>query len=340
MIAAVHSGGASEGLAVIRPFGTTITTCSNEGLDVISPFGETITTCSSTNLCGSFASCVTNQNVGIATLAADESNLLVTIKVSYQVDDFCIGAPSYHNYAINARLTIFCSDGTVAPTTVTSDPTTTPTAPPSKTPTQTPTLFPSTGPTQSPTQSTNTPTKMPTYATPLITNCNDGTERVCYYVDIAPLPGVIQSRLIAIQDVDHGEIDTYYDIYVMPTSNHCVDPSITLTYESIDYDSGGASEGLAVIRPFGTTITTCSSTNLCGSFASCVTNQNLGIAKLAADESNLLVTLKVSYGVDDLCTSFYAINARLTIFCSDATVPPSNAPITPPSATPTQPSID
>eukprot|EP01083_Nonionella_stella_P300782 1028616_1 len=111
----------------------------------------------------------------------------------------------------------------------------------------------------------------------------------------------------------------------MPTSNHCVDPSITLTYESIDYDSGGASEGLAVIRPFGTTITTCSSTNLCGSFASCVTNQNLGIAKLAADESNLLVTIKVSYQVDDFCIGApsyhnYAINARLTIFCSDATV--------------------
>eukprot|EP01083_Nonionella_stella_P081948 226046_1 len=279
------SGGASEGLAVIRPFGTTITTCS------------------STNLCGSFASCVTNHNLGIAKLAADESNLLVTLKVSYQVDSFCTG------YAINARLTIFCSDAT-------------------KNPTLTPTI------------ATTTPTKTPTYASPVIQDCYDGTERVCYYVDIAPLPGVIQSRLITIQDVDHGAMDTYYDIYVTPANNHCVDPYITLTYESIDYDSGGASEGLGVIRPSGFTIATCSSTNYCGSFASCVTNENLGMAKLAADESNLLVTLKVSYGVDDLCTTSYVINARLTIFCSDATVSPTNDPTTPPTTAPTQPSID
>eukprot|EP01083_Nonionella_stella_P132051 401438_1 len=130
-----------------------------------------------------------------------------------------------------------------------------------------------------------TQTKTTTYAPPLITPCNNGTERVCYYVDIDPLMGVVQSRSITIQDVDHGNIDTYYDIYLTPTSNHCVDPSITLICERIDYDYTG--ESLAVIRPSGTTVATCNASNVCDSFTSCVTNQNLGITKLAADESNL-----------------------------------------------------
>eukprot|EP01083_Nonionella_stella_P216334 777779_1 len=217
-----------------------------------------------------------------------------------------------------------------------------PSAAPSSSPTQAPSTAP-TGPsaqptTRTPTEPTNTPTKTPTYATPVITNCTNETERVCYYVDIHPIPGVVQSRLISIQDIDHGAIDTYYDIYVTPTINHCVDASVTLTYEQIDYDGGGTFEGLDVIRPSGTTITTCSSTNDCGSFASCVTNQTLGVTKLIADESNLLVTLKVSYGVDDLCTSYhnYAINARLTIFCSDATAPPTTDPTAAPSSPPTR----
>eukprot|EP01083_Nonionella_stella_P058886 154142_1 len=224
-----------------------------------------------------------------------------------------------------------------APTGVSTQPTNapsaSPTAVPSTAPTQ-PSISPTKNPTRPTTEPTNTPTKAPTYAAPVITNCTKGTERVCYYVDIHPLPDVVQSRLISIQDIYHGSNDTYYDIYVTPTSNQCVDPSITLTSEQIDYDMRPSlDEGLHVITPDGTTIETCTSGN-----------QNLGITKLAADESNLLVTLKVSYGVDDLCGGApsyhnYAINARLTIFCSDATVPPTNDPTnepTQPSATPTK----
>eukprot|EP01083_Nonionella_stella_P181539 650646_1 len=212
-----------------------------------------------------------------------------------------------------------------------------PSAAPSSSPTQAPSTAP-TGPsaqptTRTPTEPTNTPTKAPTYAAPVITNCTKGTERVCYYVDIHPLPDVVQSRLISIQDIYHGSNDTYYDIYVTPTSNQCVDPSITLTSEQIDYDMRPSlDEGLHVITPDGTTIETCTSGN-----------QNLGITKLAADESNLLVTLKVDFGVDDLCGEpwpyYYAINAQLTIFCSDSTAPPTNDPTSEPSHPTINPTI-
>eukprot|EP01083_Nonionella_stella_P070905 190028_1 len=257
-------------------------------------------------------------------------------------------------------------DPTTFPTSAPSDPTSDPTSHPSGNPTMFPTKAPSSNPTTFPTRApstpsqppslasidptvlptrtpsnnptltstvpTMTPTKTPTYATPVITACSYGTLRFCYYVDIAPVPGIVQSRLISIQDVDRtNSVSTFYDIYVTPTTHHCVDPSVTVTYESIDYDSGGISEGFGVIRPDGTTIITCSSTNACGSFASCVTNQNVGITMLPADESNLLVTLSVAYQVDDFCTGSpsyhnYVINARLTIFCSDATAPPTTDP--------------
>eukprot|EP01083_Nonionella_stella_P148322 469269_1 len=219
----------------------------------------------------------------------------------------------------------------------------------------------STNPTRNPTSTPTEPTKTPTYAPPVITACNDGTQRVCYTVDIAPLPGVVQSRLITIQDTDHGKI--FYDIYVTPTGDHCVDPSITLTYEQIgtlnpyfhphlhaqhyvytiythvtrtDYNADESDETLTVIDPLGSTIKTCTSSNACGKFASCVTNQTLGVTKLAADESNLLVTLRKGADVDDLCSSSYnVINAQLTIFCSDATAPPTKAPTAMPSNHPT-----
>eukprot|EP01083_Nonionella_stella_P157971 513453_1 len=221
------------------------------------------------------------------------------------------------------------------PTTFPTRAPSTPSQPPSLAsidPTVLPTRTPSNNPTLTSTVPTMTPTKTPTYATPVITACSYGTLRFCYYVDIAPVPGIVQSRLISIQDVDRtNSVSTFYDIYVTPTTHHCVDPSVTVTYESIDYDSGGISEGFGVIRPDGTTIITCSSTNACGSFASCVTNQNVGITMLPADESNLLVTLSVAYQVDDFCTGSpsyhnYVINARLTIFCSDATAPPTTDP--------------
>eukprot|EP01083_Nonionella_stella_P292719 995617_1 len=95
---------------------------------------------------------------------------------------------------------------------------------------------------------TSNPTKAPTYASPVITSCNNGTERLCYYVDIDPLVGVVQLRLITTQDVDpiviQGPFVSATNTYFAITFNifgavTCRDPSIDLRFERIDTDTIG-----------------------------------------------------------------------------------------------------
>eukprot|EP01083_Nonionella_stella_P084470 233844_1 len=262
--------------------------------------GTIIATCggSTLNSCGAFASCLSGYNLPITQIESEEQTRLMTIKRESVVDAMCS-----HDYAINVRLTITCSAKTGHPT-----------ASPTRLPSLSPTNVPST---QSPTDVTSQPTLSPTYAAPVI-NSSCGSHRTCYYLNIAPIPGITISRTIDVQEIGgSSSYDSYFEIYVTPKGHSCTDPSITLTYERIDYDSPG--ETLSV-NASGTEIATCggSTSNLCDSFASCLSGYYLGITQLDSEQEAQLITIKRDSSVrySTSCSHNYAVNVHLTITCS------------------------
>eukprot|EP01083_Nonionella_stella_P300649 1027588_1 len=282
--------------------------------------GTIIATCggSTLNSCGAFASCLSGYNLPITQIESEEQTRLMTIKRESVVDAMCS-----HDYAINVRLTITCSAKTGHPT-----------ASPTRLPSLSPTNVPST---QSPTDVTSQPTLSPTYAAPVI-NSSCGSHRTCYYLNIAPIPGITISRTIDVQEIG-GSYDSYFEIYVTPKGHSCTDPSITLTYERIDYDS--PTETLSV-NASGTEIATCggSTSNLCDSFASCLSGYYLGITQLDSEQEAQLITIKRDSSVrySTSCSHNYAVNVHLTITCSAKTGQPTTAPPTPsPTATSNDP---
>eukprot|EP01083_Nonionella_stella_P300650 1027591_1 len=275
--------------------------------------GTIIATCggSTLNSCGAFASCLSGYNLPITQIESEEQTRLMTIKRESVVDAMCS-----HDYAINVRLTITCSAKTGHPT-----------ASPTRLPSLSPTNVPST---QSPTDVTSQPTLSPTYAAPVI-NSSCGSHRTCYYLNIAPIPGITISRTIDVQEIG-GSYDSYFEIYVTPKGHSCTDPSITLTYERIDYDS--PTETLSV-NASGTEIATCggSTSNLCDSFASCLSGYYLGITQLDSEQEAQLITIKRDSSVrySTSCSHNYAVNVHLTITCSAKTGQPTVSPSQPPT---------
>eukprot|EP01083_Nonionella_stella_P084472 233850_1 len=176
------------------------------------------------------------------------------------------------------------------------------------------------------------PTPSPTYAAPVISSC--GSYRSCYYLNIAPLPGVAVSRTI---DVQGGwpwifPVDSYFEIYVTPKGHPCVDPSISVAYEAIDYDDA---EDTLSVNASGTIIATCggSTPKACGTFESCLSGYNLGIAQIYGEQQAKLVTIQRSASVGADCSPLhdYAINVQLTITCSAKTGQPTVSPSQPPT---------
>eukprot|EP01084_Bolivina_argentea_P175212 303468_1 len=76
---------------------------------------------------------------------------------------------------------------------------------------------------------------------------------------------------------------------------------------------------------------TCTSDNLCNTFATCINNQSLNINKISVNETYEIRVLQSS-AVDSLCTHSFTTNAKVTLFCA---IHPSTAPSETPTGLPT-----
>eukprot|EP01083_Nonionella_stella_P241978 844462_1 len=245
---------------------------------------------------------------------------------------------------------------TSQPTLPTTTPSDTPTNAPSNSPSQPPTNAPSRAPTQPPTnapssapspltavpsdaptavtsQPTLHPTASPTYAAPVNASC--GIRCTEYHINIAPKPGVVSSRTIAVQGVDPGQYVSYYRILLTPKGYPCTDPAMTATFQPIDYDQGAdLDELLTLTGQYGNTTCGGSVTASCTDpFASCLLNQNLGFIEIYPEQETQIIQIMRGSGVNDLCDHPWAVNMQVTITCSARTSNPTNAPSTPTAIT-------
>eukprot|EP01083_Nonionella_stella_P241983 844472_1 len=252
---------------------------------------------------------------------------------------------------------------TSQPTLPTTTPSDTPTNAPSNSPSQPPTNAPSRAPTQPPTnapssapspltavpsdaptavtsQPTLHPTASPTYAAPVNASC--GIRCTEYHINIAPKPGVVSSRTIAVQGVDPGQYVSYYRILLTPKGYPCTDPAMTATFQPIDYEH--PAQTLTLTGQYGSTTCGGSIAASCTApFAPCLLNQNLGIIEINPEHETQIIQITRSPHVGSFHSScrhidpehVWVVNMQVTITCSAQTSNPTNAPSTTPTRTPT-----
>eukprot|EP01084_Bolivina_argentea_P102539 183697_1 len=258
--------------------------------------------------CNSWKQCLSRYNLGINKIEQGKSYKLSIFK-SWFVSAQCT---AYHDYAIHANLTFYCSEGTANPTNY-------PTHEPSNNPTL-PTVKPTIHPSLQPSVATINPTNAPNYARVLC-----GMYRYCYYVDIYPKIGVKTSYEVRITN-PYEYFETHFDIYFTPIGNDCAQPKISFSFELIDYTT--ISKNLLVHTQDNTFSRTCfGGPKQCGVWTQCFTEYDLGLNKLLKNEQFTIVISEPST-VTDACKGYhlYSINAKLIITCSADTALPTTEP--------------
>eukprot|EP01083_Nonionella_stella_P109312 318588_1 len=289
---------------------------SNEYLDVFDNDGSKVDRCSGTldSNCGNWMTCFTDRNLKASQISRGDTYMIRVYEPS-SIDDLCS-----HDLSINANLTFTCSGNTASPTSLTSAPT----ERPSTTPTQR-----STAPSHAPTE-----TK---------TSC--GTRTWCYYSDLFPIPGIVTAQTINIQNPD-DEQATNFKIYITIQGSHCIEPTITFTFEEIDFQM--STEYLDVFDNDGSKVDRCSGTrdSNCGNWMTCFADRNLKASQISRGDT-YMIRVYESIAIDSLCSHDLSINANLTFTCSDKTAStsaPTESPTSPtyhPTKDPTgDPTID
>eukprot|EP01083_Nonionella_stella_P016565 46230_1 len=324
--------------------------------------------------CCYWFTCLSQVSVNNDLPIAIGENITVTIMKSSPVyRNFC---DSYND--VKAIVTLNCDDSTTSPTSVPSNaptaapsgvttgptnaPSGSPTLPtdgPSAAPTQPPTNAPSSAPTQPSTapsgfptaitsQPTLNPSVAPSYALPVTSSC--GTLCTEYHVNIAPKPGVVTSRTIAVRELyPDGAFVSYARILLTPKGHPCTDPIMNATFEVQWYSDGYPDESLTLTGQYGTT--TCyqpfdPAIFKCGGspFQPCLTNQNLGIIEIYPENETQIIQIERGRLVFASCDHDWAVMMDVTITCSARTVNPTNVPTIAPTNVPTsttnQPTTD
>ena len=278
--------------------------------------------------CGLIQDCFVNSLLpGINKIGLFDS-YEVQLFIPFYVDGLC---PS--DFVINATLTLSCAQGTLAPT---QDPTT---AQPTS-----PTIGPTSYPSISPTDPTIAPTPSPTWSY----QCDTNT--YCFPLYIYPEFATDTTYTVPVQHIDtsfFGSPDTIFKIQYHvwgEAANDCVEPKLTIIYETIDYDQ--TYEYMDIIdmtNPDQPLLQRCGENYACGVFETCLSNYQIpGISKIERD-TVYEIAISQSSSVDALCAGFsnpYVINATVTLKCESGTANPTPSPTKAPTSEPTTPTSD
>ena len=140
-------------------------------------------------------------------------------------------------------------------------------------------------------------------------------------VELTPSTSEDTSVVATVQSTDSGVNVGDFDVIFSIKSNDCVDPTVSVTYEEIDF-SYAAGEFFDVLNNDGSLITRCSGDQdgNCNVWETCTDGTSLGVSKIDADTS---YTIKIQTGdhFHVLCSSSHAFsfNARVRLTCGIAT---------------------
>ena len=147
-----------------------------------------------------------------------------------------------------------------------------------------------------------------------------GANEWCYYVDLYPQSGITTSETVDIY-TDVESVATTHQVFIKSNSQDCLNPSIDVIYEEIDFRSNF--EYFEVYED-NTFITRCNGNfdGACGVYSTCLADYDLNIQQINEDDTYQM-TIRGSTGLNDLClfangtlASDNALNVKLTITCS------------------------
>ena len=163
------------------------------------------------------------------------------------------------------------------------------------------------------------------------TRISCGTNKFCYSVDLYPHSGtIITSPLINISSTSENIVETF-DIEFTSNGYDCINPSITVLFEEIDYWESW--EYFDVRDESGRLIKRCSGTEdeNCGLWKTCLKDRNLGIGQIDTGAAYTM-SITTSEGFNLFCS--HSFNTQLSLKCSPPTVSPSYNPTMNPSSDP------
>ena len=126
------------------------------------------------------------------------------------------------------------------------------------------------------------------------------------------------SAIATVQSTDEGSAIGDVDITFSIISNDCLNPSLTITYEEIDY-ANPTTEYFDVIDNDGTIIASCTGDQdqNCNTWETCIDGELLDVNTISA-ETSYTITLQTGSGFNDICnpTHDLAFNARVELTCA------------------------
>ena len=139
-----------------------------------------------------------------------------------------------------------------------------------------------------------------------------GTNTWCYYVNLYPTLGTA-SETVAITSESYG-VATDHQIYITSIGADCLNPTINVKYEEIDFDS--KDEYFDVYVDNNELISRCNGTqqNGCEVWGQCIDNIDLPISSINRNETYQM-TIEASDELHPLCDG-YSFHAKITISCN------------------------
>ena len=120
-----------------------------------------------------------------------------------------------------------------------------------------------------------------------------------------------------VSSTSSGSSVPNFDVVFSILSNDCINPSIDVEFEEIDYSLSN-SEYFDVLDGNESVIATCTGGGdaNCNSWETCVNDTSLGIEKIDAN-TNYTITIETGNGFNQLCTSshYLSFHAKVTLNC-------------------------
>ena len=103
-------------------------------------------------------------------------------------------------------------------------------------------------------------------------------------------------------------------------TNDCIDPTLSVIYEAIDFSENTASETFNVLDSNGNLITNCAGGGQCAAWQTCLDSADvLGVDKIDAD-STYAIKIETGDQFHVLCSSnhLFSFLAKVTLHCAAA----------------------
>ena len=113
-----------------------------------------------------------------------------------------------------------------------------------------------------------------------------------------------------------GSLVPDFDVIFSIISNDCLNPTLTVLYEAIDFSDGTASETFDVFDDDGSLITNCAGGGQCAAWQTCLDSADVLSTDIIAADSSYTIEIRSGTGFHALCGNINSFHANVTLNCN------------------------